>query len=53
MLGLIAPSINYLESLKIKAVLKELSPKIKEKKDWNIKFYWEKIVSVLSIQSLS
>ncbi len=53
MIGLIAPSINYLESLKIKAILKELSPKIKEKRDWNIQFYWEKIVSVLSIQTIS
>ncbi|MHA2179859.1 MAG: response regulator, partial [Promethearchaeota archaeon] len=37
MLGLVAPKINYFDSLKIKEVLKELSSNIKNQKEWNIK----------------
>lgn len=48
MLGLVAPKINYFESLKIKEIFIEISFKIKEKEDWNIKRYWERLSMVLS-----
>ncbi len=41
MLGLIAPKINYFDSLKIKETFSEISSKIKQKEDWDIKQYWE------------
>ncbi|KKN00046.1 hypothetical protein LCGC14_1141800 [marine sediment metagenome] len=41
MLGLIAPEINYFDSLKIKETFIEISSKIKQKEDWDIKQYWE------------
>lgn len=47
MLGLVAPKINYFDSLKIKEVFKEISSKIKEKKDWDIQVYWEKVSGIL------
>jgi CheY-like chemotaxis protein len=47
MLGLVAPKINYFDSLKIKEVFKEISSKIKDQKDWNIKNYWEKLSTIL------
>ncbi|MBY8986404.1 MAG: response regulator, partial [Candidatus Lokiarchaeota archaeon] len=50
MLGLVAPKINYFDSLKIKEVFKEISSKIKEKKDWDIKVYWEKVSEILISQ---
>ncbi len=48
MIGLIAPKINYFESLQIKEIFIEISSKIKRKEDWNIEKYWEKVSSVLS-----
>lgn len=48
MLGLVAPKINYFESLKIKEIFVEISTKIKEKEDWNIKNYWEQLSRILS-----
>lgn len=47
MIGLVAPKINYFDSLKIKKILKEISSKIKDQKDWNIKSYWEKLSAIL------
>ncbi len=47
MLGVVAPKINYFESLKIKEVFIEISSKIKTKKDWDIKGYWEHVSSIL------
>lgn len=43
MLAIIAPKITYFESFKIKEILFEISSKIKENKDWDIKYYWNKI----------
>jgi len=47
MLGLVAPKINYFDSLKIKEIFKDLSSKIKDQKDWNIENYWEKLSTIL------
>ncbi|MHA1265289.1 MAG: response regulator [Candidatus Helarchaeota archaeon] len=47
MLGLITPTINYFESLKIREVMGELAIKIKEGRPWNIQNYWEKVVEIL------
>ncbi|NVM53986.1 MAG: response regulator [Candidatus Helarchaeota archaeon] len=48
MLGVIAPRINYFESLRIKEVFQEVTSKIKQELDWEIRSYWEKISEILS-----
>ena len=54
MIGVIAPRISYFESFKIKEILRNVSNLIKEKKilpekkDWDIRGTWEKILNVLS-----
>lgn len=48
MLGVIAPRINYFESLKIKEILRELTPIIKKGKEWDPETYWNKISNILS-----
>jgi len=53
MLALIAPLICYLDSLKVKEIFKEISQKIKEKKGWEIKKYWEKIYGILTAEFIS
>ncbi len=52
MIGAIAPSINYLESLMIKEIFREISLKIKEKKEWDIKIYRKRVLDVLLTDSL-
>ncbi len=47
MIGLVAPKINYFDSLKIKEVFREISSNIKNQKDWNIESYWEKLSTIL------
>jgi CheY-like chemotaxis protein len=49
MLSVLAPKINYLESLQIKEIFQEISPKIKTKKgmEWNIEDTWDKIANLL------
>lgn len=48
MLAVIAPKINYFETLKIKKIYEKISDKIKEYKNWDIKKYWEDILNILS-----
>ncbi len=48
MLAVITPSLNYLDSLRLKKVLSELSLKIKQGESWKIKDYWERISEVLT-----
>ena len=48
MLSLIAPRINYFDSLKIKETFVEISSKIKLKEEWDVEYYWEKLSSGLS-----
>lgn len=48
MIGLVAPKINYFDSLKIEEVLKDLSSRIKEQIDWSIEIYWEKLSAILT-----
>jgi CheY-like chemotaxis protein len=45
MLAFIAPRINYFESLRFKTIFQEISALIKEKKEWDIKDYWEAIIN--------
>jgi len=52
MLTTIAPKINYFESLRIKEIFKDLSKFIKEKKEFDIKKYREKISDILTSPSL-
>jgi CheY-like chemotaxis protein len=47
MLSLITPNLSYFESLKVKEVLKEISEKIKNNQDWEIREYWEKIIDII------
>ena len=47
MIGLVAPKINYFDSLKIKEIFNEISSKIKGQKDWDIENYWEKLSTIL------
>ncbi|MBY8990761.1 MAG: response regulator [Candidatus Lokiarchaeota archaeon] len=51
MLSVIAPSITYLDSLKIREIFKEISEKIKNKKVWEIENYWMRILRILSTGS--
>ena len=48
MLAAIAPKLNYLESLKIKEIFKEISTSVKKAKEWDIDEYWKKTVEILS-----
>ncbi|MFW9987098.1 MAG: response regulator [Candidatus Odinarchaeota archaeon] len=52
MLSVISPNLTYFNSLKIKQVLIEISEKIKDKQDWEIKEYWERVITILSKNSL-
>jgi len=51
MLSVISLNLTYFDSLKIKQVLKEISEKIKDKQDWEIKEYWKKLLDILSKDS--
>lgn len=54
MIGVIAPYISYLQSLKIKKLFSELSVSIKKSpKVYELKKYWKRIKSVLLENSLS
>ena len=48
MLGLVASKINYFDSLKIKEIFVDISSKIKQKEEWDIKQYWEELSTGLS-----
>ncbi|MFX0080421.1 MAG: response regulator [Candidatus Hodarchaeota archaeon] len=52
MLSIIASNITYFDSLKVREILKEISQKIKNKQEWDIEYYWEKILKILSTGSL-
>ena len=52
MITVIAPKINYFNSLRIKEVFKELSLLIKEKKEFDIVDYREKISDILTSSNL-
>lgn len=51
MLAVLSPKINYLMSLRLKEILEEISLKIQEEQEWDIKLYWEKIADKLSTDS--
>ncbi len=47
MLVLIAPKINYMDSLLINKIFIEISTLIKQKKEWEWKGYWDKLFEIL------
>ncbi|MFX0073056.1 MAG: response regulator [Candidatus Hermodarchaeota archaeon] len=47
MIGVIAPIINYFETLRIIDIFKSLSKDIKKKDSLDMKLYWEKISNIL------
>ena len=52
MLALIAPRINYLESLRINEIFEEIPRHIEKKSDWDLKNYWLSITEVLNTPSI-
>jgi len=52
MIAIIAPLINYFHTLKIKDVFTDLSDKIKNKLNWNIKEYWKRVYDILLIETI-
>ncbi|MFX0042202.1 MAG: PleD family two-component system response regulator [Candidatus Hodarchaeota archaeon] len=53
MLSLIAPEINYLESLRIKTIFKEISENLKNNLYWDIEKYWKEILEILTTPQIS
>lgn len=51
MLSVIAPILNYFDSLKIRELLIEISEKIKTEQRWEIKEYWDRLLEVMSARS--
>ncbi|MFX0024256.1 MAG: hypothetical protein ACFE9S_18160, partial [Candidatus Hermodarchaeota archaeon] len=47
MLAIITPNLTYLDSLKVKEILKEISEKIKINLEWEIEEYWQKIFEAI------
>jgi len=47
MLGVLAPKINYLESLQINKIFQEVAPQIKAKMDWDLEDTWGKVANLL------
>ena len=52
MLAVLAPSITYFHSLKIKELFMEISDKIKDKANWDVKQYWKRIYNVITTDPL-
>ncbi len=52
MIAVIAPSINYFHTLEIKEIFIDLSEKIKNKNNWNIEEYWEKIYEIMLLDTI-
>jgi CheY-like chemotaxis protein len=48
MLAIIAPKINYFESLKMRVILQEAAEKIKRGEKWEPRVYWAKITDILT-----
>jgi CheY-like chemotaxis protein len=52
MLAVIAPSITYFHSLKIREIFVEISVKIKNKEKWDVKQYWKRIYDIMTTDPL-
>lgn len=48
MLGILAPKINYLESLRINDILIKIASEISESNDWDEENYWTEITDILN-----
>ena len=51
MIGVIAPSVSYFQSLQVKEFTQEIANRIKAEEDYDIRQYWEKISGVLSLDA--
>ena len=50
MLCAITPNLHYLQSERIKEILKEISVKINKNRDWDIKEFWEKLTHIYEMK---
>jgi CheY-like chemotaxis protein len=48
MLALLAPRINYFQTIKLRKIFDEISKKIKEKNEWDIEKYWKTIMDLIT-----
>lgn len=53
MLTVLAPKINYFESMKINEVFIQISELVKASKDFNVESFWEKVSSILTESQIS
>jgi CheY-like chemotaxis protein len=52
MISVNTPNLSYLDSIRIKEIMKEISANIKKRQDWDIKKYWFRILEVISTESV-
>jgi DNA-binding response OmpR family regulator len=52
MLSVLAPKINYLETVKINEVFNQISPLIKNSQNWDVESSWKKVCDVLTTSSI-
>ncbi|TXT56395.1 MAG: putative Signal transduction response regulator [Promethearchaeota archaeon] len=52
MLGIIAPEISYLHSLRLEQIFEEIKNSIIHSTEWNIKEYWKKALKILGTNPL-
>ena len=50
MLCAIAPTLHYLQGERIKEILKEISNKINNNQDWDIKEFWKKLTQIYKME---
>ena len=48
MLAILAPHINYIESLRIREYFHEIANQIKTQSQWELEFYWQKLIEILA-----
>ena len=53
MIAVIAPSINYFHTLKIKEIFIDLSERIKKRNNWNIEEYWKRIYDIMLMDPIN
>ncbi|MFW9906246.1 MAG: hypothetical protein ACFFFH_18140, partial [Candidatus Thorarchaeota archaeon] len=53
MLAVLAPKINYFESMKINEIFSYISPLIKNSQAWDIKSSWQKVCDILTTSNLN
>ncbi len=53
MLTLLAPKINYFESMKVKKLFMDISEKIKNNNPWSVEETWKAVIEILSREALN